>query len=105
MENNNDKSINDFFSNNKKEIKDNGFSAKVLKALPEKKTSHWIIPVASLLGFYISLLFIDIKELFFSINLFIININPLYIAIFFVALPFLLLAAWYANEKQNTVFH
>lgn len=104
MENSENKLIIDFFRNNKKDIVNNGFSDNVMKALPEKKTNQWIIPTAFLLGFYVSLLLIDVKELIYSISLFICNTNPLIYAAFFLTLPFIILAFWYFNQKNETIF-
>lgn len=97
---NNDKILKDFFAENKKEITDNGFSHNVMRNLPEKKHSIWIVPVFGLIGFYIALFLSNTKEMLLKIYLLVEKINPLYIPVFFFAVPFVVLFVWYLNEKK-----
>ncbi len=55
----NDKLLKDFFSENKKQIVDNGFTKRVIRKLPEQSDRAWIIWVFAAFGvaltFYIGL--------------------------------------------------
>lgn len=104
MENINDKTTRQFFSENKKEISDNEFSLNVMKSLPEKEKNHWIIPVFALIGFYFSLFLIDLKEMALKVYYLAVQINPLYFVIFLFSIPFLFLFLWFANEKKHLFF-
>ncbi len=51
----NDKLLKDFFSENKKEIADNGFSRRVIQNLPETADRSWIVWVFAAIGMAISI--------------------------------------------------
>ena len=105
MENYDDKLITDFFLKNKKEISDNGFSKKVMLSLPEKKSTQWIVLVFSLIGFYISLLFMDVREIITNVFFFIAQINPVYSIACFIMLPFVCLFLWFTYVKKHPIFN
>jgi hypothetical protein len=51
----NDKLLKDFFSENKEEIEDNGFSKQVMRKLPEAADRGWIIWIFAAIGMAISI--------------------------------------------------
>ena len=53
----NDKLLKDFFSENKKEIADNGFSNRVVRNLPQTADRSWIVWVFAAIGMAISIYF------------------------------------------------
>jgi hypothetical protein len=61
----NDKLLNDFFSQNKKEIADNGFTGRVMRKLPETVDRGWIVWVFAAIGMAISL-YLGITSGFFE---------------------------------------
>jgi len=56
METNNDKLLKDFFSGNKKEIVDFGFSQRVMRKLPEVTDHSWIVWIFGAIGMVLTLL-------------------------------------------------
>jgi len=50
-----DKLLKDFFSQNKKEIADNGFTRRVMRKLPEQADRSWIVWVFAAIGMAISI--------------------------------------------------
>jgi uncharacterized membrane-anchored protein len=56
METNNDKMLKDFFSDNKKEIADFGFSQRVMRKLPEQADRSWIMWLFAGIGIVLTLL-------------------------------------------------
>ena len=56
METNKDKLLKDFFSENRKEIDDFGFSQRVIRKLPIQTDSSWIIWLFAAVGFSLALL-------------------------------------------------
>jgi len=56
METNNDKLLKDFFSENKKEIADFGFSQRVMRKLPKQTDRSWIVWLFAGIGFAFALL-------------------------------------------------
>ena len=73
-----------FFSDQKKEIADNGFSSRVIQRLPEQKDRSWIVWVFALVGMTISLLVGIRSGLFQNLMAYIthIPINYLIIGVF-----------------------
>ena len=53
----NDKMLKDFFSENKKEITDNGFTQGVMHKLPETDDRSWIVWIFAAIGMAISIYF------------------------------------------------
>lgn len=51
----NEKLLKDFFSENKKEIADNGFSNRMMRNLPETADRSWIVWVFAAIGMAISI--------------------------------------------------
>jgi len=51
----NDKLLKDFFSQNKQEIADNGFTRRVMRKLPEQADRSWIVWVFAAIGMAISI--------------------------------------------------
>jgi len=51
----NDKILNDFFNQHKKEIDDNGFSERVVRKLPEQQDKSWIVWAFAAIGTAISI--------------------------------------------------
>lgn len=51
-----DKLLKDFFSNNKKEIQDNGFTRRVVQKLPEQPDRSWIVWLFACIGILLSLI-------------------------------------------------
>ena len=51
-----DKLLKDFFSKNKKEIQDNGFTRRVMNKLPEQPDHSWIVWLFACIGILLSLL-------------------------------------------------
>lgn len=96
----NEKTIRSFLSENKKQIEDYGFSQKVMKSLPYKKNTQWIIPFFSILGFYSSLLYIDLKDILYYINSTLLQSNPLYVVGCLICIPFMCLAIWYIRDNK-----
>jgi fatty acid desaturase len=56
METNNDNMLKDFFSENKKEIADFGFSQRVMRKLPEQRDRSWIMWLFAAVGIVLTLL-------------------------------------------------
>lgn len=52
----NDKMLKDFFSANKTEIADNGFSKRVMRQLPEPADKSWIVWLFASLGLVLTIL-------------------------------------------------
>ena len=48
--NNEDEMLKRFFSNNKTEIADNGFSKKVMQKIPYEQSKEWIVWVFAMIG-------------------------------------------------------
>ena len=46
----NDKLLKDFFSQNKQEIADNGFTRRVMRKLPEQADRSWVVWVFAAIG-------------------------------------------------------
>lgn len=46
----NDKLLKDFFSENKQEVQDNGFSQRVMQKIPEQTERGWIVWVFACIG-------------------------------------------------------
>lgn len=101
---NKDKMLKDFFTENKKEITDNGFSQNVMRKLPAERKIEWIIPAFTLIGLFITILLLNVEKLILNAYLLISQLPLLYIAGFFFAIPFVALAAWYLNEKEYGIF-
>jgi hypothetical protein len=55
METNNDMMLKDFFSGQKKEIADFGFSQRVIRNLPEQTDRSWIVGLFAGIGFALAL--------------------------------------------------
>lgn len=102
MENDN-QILKDFFSENKKEIADSGFSRKVMYKIPEKKRIQWIVPVFAFIGVVFTFYFIDIQMMILNIYLFICKLPIVYLVGFFFAIPFISLALWFLNEKKYSI--
>ena len=51
----NDKLLKNFFSQNKQEIADNGFTRRVMRKLPEQADRSWIVWVFAAIGMTISI--------------------------------------------------
>lgn len=48
--NNEDEMLKKFFSENKTEIANNGFSKKVMQKIPQERTKEWIVGVFTMIG-------------------------------------------------------
>ena len=83
--NNEDEMLKKFFSNNKIEIADNGFSRKVMQKIPQEQSKQWIVWVFTMVGISltsyltittglvnntVTLLFAGISEYYFLIAVF-----------------------------------
>lgn len=104
MENKDDKALQDFFAAHKKEIDDNGFSRRVMNALPEKQKVRWIIPAFTLIGLVVTFLLVDLQSILMKIYLFVERLPLIYVVAVFFSIPFVCLAMWYVNEKEYRVF-
>lgn len=51
-----DKWLNDYFSINKKDIQDNGFTRRVMQKLPEQPDRSWIVWLCACIGIVLSLI-------------------------------------------------
>ncbi|MGC3977250.1 MAG: DUF5056 domain-containing protein [Paludibacteraceae bacterium] len=104
MENKDNKIVENFFNQYKEEIVDDGFADKVLKSFPEKRNNYWIVPVFGLIGFYITVLLIDIRQMIAGLYLLSTKVEPVYFIAFFCVLPVVLLALWFINQRKYSVF-
>ncbi len=74
----NKKMLNEFFSNNKHEIPDNGFTQRVKQQIPLQESSYdWIIHLFSTIGSISLIIYLDISEaiLHYSNSLFVYFMN------------------------------
>ncbi len=97
----NDKLLKDFFSENKKEITDNGFTKRVMRKLPEQTDKSWIVWVFAAFGtaatLYLGInsgLFEQLMQLFRHISIY-------YIVGAIVSFPLLGTAGFYLSQNKN----
>jgi len=101
METNNDNMLRDFFSENKKEIADFGFSHRVMRKLPEQADRSWIMWLFAGIGIVLTLLLGLYTGLIQYAFLFIQIIPQLYILIGVISFSVVGGAVVLLGQKKN----
>ncbi len=102
MENREDNTLKQFFQQNRPEIPDNGFSVRVMRRLPEKKNkTNWIVPVFALIGTFISLFLIDIREVVLRLFELVAGIPFIYLLTGFMVFPMVILVLYFFCERER----
>ena len=97
----NDKLLKDFFSENKKEIADNGFTNRVMRKLPETTDRGWIVWVFTAIGMAFSLYLLLNSTVLEQLMLVFRHISIYYIlgTVFFF--PLVGIAGFYLAQNKN----
>ena len=97
----NDKMLKDFFSENKQEIADNGFTNRVIRKLPETADRSWIVWIFAAIGMAISMYLVInstiIEQLFLAFR----HISIYYILGTVFCLPLLGTAGYYLSQNKQ----
>jgi hypothetical protein len=97
----NDKLLKDFFSENKKEIADNGFTKRVMRKLPEQTDKSWIVWIFTALGMAISL-YMGITSGFIEhVMMLTKHVSIYYILGGIFCFPLLGTAGYFMNQMKN----
>ena len=97
----NDKLLKQFFSENKNEIADNGFSRRVVRQLPETADRSWIMWVFAAFGMAISLYFLLNSTIIEQLLLVFKHISIYYILGTVFCFPLLGIAGYYLSQNKN----
>lgn len=102
MKNKDDKILKDFLENYKSEIQDDGFSDRVLNRLPKKKAKNtaWIVPVFAMLGFLVSILLIDLKEIASELYYFLLEVPLICFVGGVMIVPIVFLPIFFYRERK-----
>ena len=97
----NDKLLKNFFSENKQEIADNGFTNRVIRKLPETADRSWIVWIFAAIGMAISMYLVInstiIEQLFLAFR----HISIYYILGTVFCLPLLGTAGYYLSQNKQ----
>ena len=98
----NDKLLKDFFSENKKEIADNGFSNSVMRNLPETADRSWIVWVFAAVGMALSIYFgLTSGLLEHAFSLLFKSVPYYYMLAGIACFPLLGTAGYYLSQNRN----
>ena len=97
----NDKLLKDFFSENKQEIADNGFTRRVMRQLPETADRSWIVWVFSAIGMAISMYLVINSTIIEQLLLFFRHVSIYYILGTVFCLPLLGTAGYYVSQNKQ----
>jgi len=97
----NDKILKQFFSENKKEIADNGFSHRVVNHLPETVDRSWIVWIFAAIGMAISLYLLLNSTIIEQLLLVFRHISIYYILGAVFCFPLLGTAGYYLSQNKN----
>ncbi len=101
----NDKLLKDFFSENKKEIADNGFSNRVMQNLPETADRSWIVWVFAAIGMAISIYFgLTSGLLEHAFSIFFKTVPYYYLIAGIACFPLLGTAGYYLSQNKSYAF-
>ena len=101
METNEDKLLKSFFSQNKPEIADNGFTQKVMRRLPEnEQITGWIILMFTALGCLITFALVDVPEVISEIFTFLLGVPIYYLLGGFMLIPIVTLVVMIAYRRE-----
>ncbi len=100
----NDKLLKDFFSENKKEIADNGFSNRVMRNLPVTADNSWIVWVFAAVGMALSIYFGLTSGLFeHAFSLLFKSVPYYYLLAGIACFPLLGTAGYYLAQNKQIV--
>ena len=97
----NDKLLKQFFSEQKQEIADNGFTRRVVRNLPETADRSWIVWVFSAIGMAISMYLVINSTIIEQLLLFFRHVSIYYILGTVFCLPLLGTAGYYLSLNKN----
>lgn len=97
----NDNMLNQFFSENKKEIADNGFTRRVMRQLPETTDRTWIVWVFATIGMAISIYFGISSGLIEQLMMLLKHVSIYYILGAVFLFPFVGTAGFYLTQKKS----
>jgi len=97
----NDKMLKDFFSQNKKEIADNGFTNRVMRKLPETADRGWIVWVFTAIGMSLTMALVIYTGLFQNIFELLKHVSIYYILAGVFSFPLLGTAGMYLSQSKN----
>jgi hypothetical protein len=97
----NDKMLKDFFSQNKQEIADNGFSNRVIRKLPETADRGWIVWVFAAIGMAISIYLLLNSAIIEQLLLVFSHISIYYILGTVFCFPLLGTAGYYLTQDRS----
>ncbi|MFA6581033.1 MAG: DUF5056 domain-containing protein [Paludibacter sp.] len=97
----NDKLLKSFFSENKQEIADNGFTQGVMRNLPAQTDRSWIVWVFAAIGMAISLYFGLSTGLFQQLLLIFGKVSVYYLLAGVFCFPLVGTAGFYAVQNRN----
>lgn len=97
----NDNMLNNFFSENKKEIADNGFTRRVMRQLPETTDRSWIVWVFAAIGMAISIYFGISSGLIEQLMMLFKHVSIYYILGAVFLFPFAGTAGFYLTQKKS----
>lgn len=100
----NDKLLNSFFSDNKQEIADNGFTQRVMCNLPAQTDRSWIVWVFAAIGMAISLYFGLSTGLFQHVLLMFEKVSIYYLLAGVFCFPLIGTAGFYFVQNRNLEF-
>ncbi|NLO70201.1 MAG: DUF5056 domain-containing protein [Porphyromonadaceae bacterium] len=102
MENRDELQIKEFFSKNKVEISDDGFSNRVLRQLPEKQyKTNWIVPLFALAGMIIAGFLIDVQKVILTIYYIVIEVPLYFLFAGIMVLPVVVIIGYFFWEKNQ----
>jgi hypothetical protein len=101
METNKDKLLEDFFSDHKQEIADNGFTRRVMRQLPEQADHSWIVWVFAAIGMAISIYLGFSSGLVGHIMLFLMQVPINYILGGIFCFPLVVAAGFYLSQNRT----
>ena len=101
----NDKLLKDFFSENKQEIADNGFTNRVMRQLPETADRSWIVWVFAAIGMAISIYFgLTSGLLEHAFSLLFKSVPYYYLLAGIACFPLVGTAGYYLAQNRNYAF-
>lgn len=96
-----DNMLKQFFSEQKQEIADNGFSRRVMQKLPEQRDRSWIVWVFAAIGMAISLYFGLNSGLLNEGIMLLTSIPVLYLVAGIAAFPLIGTAGFFLMQEKN----
>ncbi len=98
----NDKMLKDFFSQNKQEIADNGFTNRVMRKLPETADRGWIVWVFTAIGLSLTMALVIYTGLFQNVfDSLLKHVSIYYILAGVFSFPLLGTVGMYLSQNRN----